>query len=204
MKGLDMQLEVGKKYRSRDGEVWECVRVRPDDPGQNVNCRDEQGNDYSFNLNGTFGGWDGQSVCDLIEEVEEAPTLPDTGDRTNFETGAVRDTMAGKGLPCLIPPEAIRRLARRFEDGAAKYGRDNWQKGIPLSRYQDAILRHTLAAAEGQTDEDHLGAVLWNAAAWIWTEDQIAAGNLPGSLNDLPYDQREVSHDVPKTHEVCV
>jgi len=114
-------------------------------------------------------------------------TLPDSGARTNFETGAVRDAMTGKGLPSLIPPEALRRLACRFEDGAIKYGRDNWQKGIPLSRYHDAIIRHTLAAAEGKTDEDHLGAVLWNAAAWIWTEDKIASGSLPAELDDGAY-----------------
>lgn len=117
--------------------------------------------------------------------------LPDTGERTEFTTGAVRDAMHGKGLPSLIPPEAIRRLARRFEDGATKYGRTNWQQGIPLSRCLDAIIRHALAAAEGQTDEDHLGAVLWNAAAWVWIEDEINAGRLPADLDDLPFRQRE-------------
>lgn len=126
-----------------------------------------------------FDGWE--------ERYGEQSTLPDSGDRTNFSTGAVRDAMQGKGLPSLIPPQAIIRLARRFEDGAAKYSRNNWMKGIPLSRFQDAIQRHLLAAAEGKTDEDHLGAVLWNAAAWIWTEDEIAAGRLPAELDDLPY-----------------
>lgn len=111
--------------------------------------------------------------------------LPDTGTRSEFATGAVRDAMYGKGLPSQIPPEAIRRLALRFEDGASKYGLQNWMQGIPLSRYVDALIRHTLAAAEGQTDEDHLGAVLWNAAAWIWTEDQITSGSLPAELDDL-------------------
>lgn len=122
-------------------------------------------------------------------------TLPDSGDRTEFATGAVRDAMSGKGLPSLIPPEALRRLARRFEDGATKYGRDNWQKGIPLSRYNDAILRHTLAAAEGQTDEDHLGAVLWNAAAWVWTEDAINSGRLPEELDDRTYTESRTQKD---------
>jgi len=114
-------------------------------------------------------------------------SLPDSGDRTNFSTGAVRDAASNKGLPSLIPPQSIIRLAKRFEDGATKYSRNNWMKGIPMSRFQDAIQRHLLAAAEGKTDEDHLGAVLWNAAAWIWTEDEIAAGRLPAELDDLPY-----------------
>ena len=126
-------------------------------------------------------------VDEEIERWNAAPKLPDSGDRTEFDTGAVRDALSGKGLPSLIPPEALRRLARRFEDGATKYGRDNWQKGIPLSRYHDAIIRHTLAAAEGQTDEDHLGAVLWNAAAWVWTEDAIRSGKLPTELDDRAY-----------------
>lgn len=117
-------------------------------------------------------------------------TLPDTGQRSKFNTGAVRDAMSGKGLPSQIPPEAIRRMALRFEDGATKYGLQNWMQGIPLSRYVDAIFRHTLAAAEGRDDEDHLGAVLWNAAAWVWTEDQIASGSLPAELDDLPFRAR--------------
>jgi hypothetical protein len=121
--------------------------------------------------------------------------LPDTGMRSEFTTGAVRDAMSGKGLPSQIPPEAIRRLALRFEDGASKYGVRNWMRGIPLSRYVDAIIRHTLAAAEGQDDEDHLGAVLWNAAAWIWTEQQIAAGRLPAELHDLPFCRRQPEFD---------
>ena len=129
-------------------------------------------------------------VRGIISTKEQQLTdniLPDSGSRSEFTTGAVRDAMNGKGLPSLIPPEAIRRLACRFEDGATKYGRDNWQKGIPLSRYHDAIVRHTLAAAEGEREEDHLGAVLWNAAAWIWTEDQIRDGLLPGELDDRTY-----------------
>lgn len=132
-----------------------------------------------------------------VEVIEAEPTsvLPDSGERSEFNTGAVRDAMSGKGVPSLVPPAAIRSLSRRFEDGATKYGRDNWLKGIPLSRYVDAIIRHTLAAAEGQTDEDHLGAVLWNAAAWIETERRIQCQQLPESLDDLPYRER---HEAPQ------
>lgn len=117
--------------------------------------------------------------------------LPDSGERTNFDTGAVRDASAGKGTPSLIPPIAIRKMARRFEDGATKYGRDNWMKGIPLSRYQDSLMRHLLQWAEGDTTEDHAGAVLWNMACAAWTEEQIERGELPAELNDLTYRAQE-------------
>lgn len=123
--------------------------------------------------------------------------IPDSGTRTNFDTGAVRDAAPGKGFPSMIPPIAIRKLAARFEEGARKYGPRNWMKGIPLSRYQDAITRHTLQAAEGDTSEDHLGAVLWNAAAWAWTYDAIKAGALPRELMDLPYHPECFGVDAP-------
>ena len=111
--------------------------------------------------------------------------LPDTGERKEFSTGAVRDASIGKGLFHCIPPCALRALAKRYEDGAQKYGLHNWQKGIPLSCYYNSLMRHTLAAMEGRDDEDHLGAVLWNAAGWLWTLEKIEGGELPAELNDL-------------------
>lgn len=129
-------------------------------------------------------------------------TLPDTGTRTSFNTGAVRDGASGKGTPNRIPPIAIRKMAQRFEDGATKYpdtapGKPNWMQGIPLSRYQDAIVRHLMQWAEGDTSEDHLGAVLWNAACAAWTEQAIADGRLPAELMDLPF--RQVATPTPLT-----
>lgn len=111
--------------------------------------------------------------------------LPDSGERTNFNSGAVRDAMEGKGLPSLLPIDALRRASLRFEGGAKKYGRDNWKKGIPLSRYVDAIYRHLWAFMEGEEGEDHGGAVIWNAMCLVQTKDEIDKGNMPKELNDL-------------------
>ena len=196
---MPLQIEAGKCYRSRVGQ-----RVQVPAPRQGVNVKDypfDGDNGESYTLAGTVYL---ESSCgdDLIEEYTEAPktresaaTLPDSGDRTSFATGAVRDAAAGKGLPSLIPPEAIRRLGRHFEAGANKYGRDNWMRGIPLTRYHDAIIRHTLAAAEGRTEEDHLAAVMWNAAAWLWTEDAIKRGELPSDLDDRTYTEKAANGD---------
>jgi hypothetical protein len=60
-------------------------------------------------------------------------------------------------------------------------------KGMPLSRLFDSTMRHLLAVSEGDETEDHLGAILWNASAWIWTEQAIKDGRLPSTLNDLTY-----------------
>lgn len=111
--------------------------------------------------------------------------LPSTGKMSKFGTGAVRDAMEGKGLPSMIPTCALKSLAKRFEDGCTKYGRDNWLKGIPLSRYCDSTYRHLWALRDGKTDEDHFGAVLWNIACWQKTKNMIDSNLLPQELNDL-------------------
>jgi hypothetical protein len=119
-----------------------------------------------------------------MEKVIES-VLPDSGDRSEFNTGAVRDASEGKGNPSLIPLEALRAVSKRFEDGATKYGRDNWKKGIPLSRYVDSLYRHLWQLMENDQTEDHGGAVIWNAMCLVQTKKWIAQGKLPDELNDL-------------------
>lgn len=116
----------------------------------------------------------------------DAP-LPDSGERAQYSTGAVRDASTGKGHFHSIPPTAMRHLAKRFEDGARKYARNNWMRGIALSHYEDSLARHILAWKEGDETEDHAGAIIWNACCMVWTDEEIKAGRLPAELNDLPY-----------------
>lgn len=108
--------------------------------------------------------------------------IKDSGARQSFDTGAVRDTQAGKGRFDLLPMGAIRRLAIHFEKGAKKYGDRNWEKGIPLDRYMDSALRHLASYMEGRIDEDHLVAAAWNLLCALQTESWIAEGRLPDSL----------------------
>tara|TARA_A100001388_G_scaffold244308_1_gene202084 strand:+ start:703 stop:1074 length:372 start_codon:yes stop_codon:yes gene_type:complete len=114
-----------------------------------------------------------------------AVKLPNSGKMSNFASGAVRDAMEGKGYPSLLPLDALRAAARRFEDGALKYGRNNWKKGIPLSRYVDSLYRHLWAFMEGDNQEDHGGAIAWNALCLVQTKTWIDQGKLPKELNDL-------------------
>jgi len=121
-------------------------------------------------------------------------TLPDSGKRSEFETGAVRDAMEGKGMPSLLPIDALRAASKRFEDGANKYGRDNWTKGIPLSRYIDSLYRHLWQFIEGDESEDHAGAIVWNAMCLVQTEEWIKNGKLPKSLDDIRKREYEESN----------
>jgi len=111
--------------------------------------------------------------------------VQDSGIREEFSTGSKRDTQQGKGNPSLIPIEPLRRLAKHYENGAVKYGKRNWEKGQPLSRYYDSAMRHMWAYMEGDYNEDHLAAAAWNIFSIIATQERIIAGILPKELDDI-------------------
>lgn len=56
-----------------------------------------------------------------------------------------------------------------FEEGAKKYGENNWQKGIPVHCYIDSAVRHYLKFLRGDKDEPHDRAFCWNLMCAIWT-----------------------------------
>jgi len=96
--------------------------------------------------------------------------LQDSGTRREFSTGAVRDMAAGKGDMFSIAWEVMLRLSRHLEEGATKYGRRNYRKGIPLSSFMDSALRHIAMYLCGCDDEDHLAAALFNIQGGMLTE----------------------------------
>jgi hypothetical protein len=139
--------------------------------------------------------------------------IKDSGNRRNFETGAVRDIQEGKGRCDLAPldvvslllnsdeimfihkfqhsgsvyyllkclheflhnsdfhtmEEMVLEVSKHFEEGAKKYGENNWQKGIPLHSYFDSAIRHLLKYWNNETDERHDRAFCWNLMCAIWT-----------------------------------
>lgn len=146
------------------------------------------------------------------------PVLKDSGERRQFESGAVRDIQRGKGRCDLLPLDVVAafyheidadcsantvlfyidefkttgyvswlysvlrftpfgnnfanmflELAIHFEDGAVKYGENNWQKGIPVNCYIDSAVRHYLKFLRGDKDEPHDRAFVWNIVCAIWT-----------------------------------
>ena len=157
--------------------------------------------------------------------VEVEPVIKDSGDRTKFESGAVRDMREGKGRCDLMPLEVVADLfpfinedlksepdptlldistfkrtgdtkwlmgalfhfmknaydksmstmlleaAKHYEEGAKKYGENNWQKGMPVWCYIDSAVRHYLKWLRGDTDESHDRAFVWNLMCCIWEVD---------------------------------
>lgn len=98
--------------------------------------------------------------------------IKDSGERTVFPTGSVRDMHEGKGRFDLLPMCVLLRLARHYEAGSLKYGDRNWEKGIPCHSYADSAMRHIAKYMDGWKDEDHLIAAIWNLCGLAWTEEK--------------------------------
>lgn len=166
-----------------------------------------------------------KEIIDGIFAPLDIPVIKDSGDRTEFESGAVRDMREGKGRCDLMPLEVVADLlpcvnedfksdhdpmlhdiaafkqtgdtswlmaalfnfaiyaynksmstmllevSKHYEDGAKKYGENNWQKGMPTWCYIDSAVRHYLKWLRGDRDEPHDRAFVWNLMCCIWEVD---------------------------------
>lgn len=102
------------------------------------------------------------SITNTLSDTNTAAPIKDSGERTEFSTGAVRDMHAGKGRMDLLPWHAIIEVSKHCEAGAAKYGEHNVDKGIPIHSLIDSGMRHLAKYIIGMEDEPHLTAACWN------------------------------------------
>ena len=118
--------------------------------------------------------------------------IKDSGERTEFSTGAVRDMKRGVGRMDLLPWYGIMEVSKHCEEGAEKYGEHNVDKGIPLHSLCDSAARHLAKFIAGETDEDHLRATAWNL---LWALNQRKTHP---ELDDL-YSHKETESTVDET-----
>ena len=111
--------------------------------------------------------------------------IADSGDRTEFTTGAVRDMHEGKGRMDLLPWAAIMEVSKHCENGARKYGEHNVDRGIPTHSLLDSAARHLAKHMDGQTDEAHLVAAAWNLLWAIQMELKMT------EMVDTPWSNKE-------------
>ena len=57
----------------------------------------------------------------------------------------------------LVPVNSINEIAKIFEHGLKKYGKNNWKKGIKHSRLYSAALRHIFSWWNGNDNDDESG-----------------------------------------------
>jgi len=99
----------------------------------------------------------------------------DSGKRQVYASGLHRDS-GEKPLYTEVYYPLVKRHAELMMRGAVKYDRGNWKKactGEDLQRFQDSLLRHVQQYLQGDNDEDHLAAVLFNAYGCAMIEDKL-------------------------------
>lgn len=100
---------------------------------------------------------------------------------TRFKTGAIRDTQDGKESYIeTISWTAFRRYAKYMTGKKAKYGQGNFKKGIPVSSYEESLVRHLtkylINKHEGgslEPEEDHVAAIVFNAFGIMHEEERV-------------------------------
>jgi len=123
--------------------------------------------------------------------------IKDSGERAQFASGMVRDVTTGKldWWRLLVGPMA-RRLVAHVTKGAVKYpdvrpGVPNWTLAAgaaELARFKDSAFRHFIQWYEGDTDEDHAAAVIFNVNGAEYVKARLADAKKPAAVNldDVP------------------
>ncbi len=113
--------------------------------------------------------------------------MKDNGIVRTFASGYQRDTAKNKPHISLILKAyyGLCAINERFEEGAKKYGNDNWRKGAPLSTFAESASRHLMQAMAGFTNEPHWKAAGWNILCLLDTKKRIELGELQRELDDL-------------------
>lgn len=116
---------------------------------------------------GFFRAGCNDEAAKVIERIYRYQTTHYAG----YLRDVVTDFMKGDGFLDLVT--ALLEVSKHFEEGAKKYGEDNWKKGIPESSYIDSAVRHYLKWLRGDDDERHDRAFVWNIMCLIWTHVHI-------------------------------
>jgi hypothetical protein len=97
---------------------------------------------------------------------DHAFTIKDSGERQQFDSGMVRDVTDDKiDYTLALDGPMFKRLAIHLTKGAQKYAKRNWMKArgqAELDRFKESATRHFMQWLNGDTDEDHAAAVLFN------------------------------------------
>lgn len=78
----------------------------------------------------------------------------------------------------LCESAAFKRWAARMAKGAASHGERNYQRGardpVFIRDRVNHLIEHAMRYASGDRSDDHLGAIMANAAILIWIDEQAA------------------------------
>ena len=175
-----------KEIASRATQKEEDVRIKDMVTGE-VRYTEKPGNTGSVS-SGTY------KSC-------EAGTTGGAAKIRTFETGATRDTDAGKhDYEGYLSPLVIERFGKymtkhRIQTDGNVRDSDNWQKGIPKKEYLKSLFRHFIvlwkehrAGDDGEREvmEEALCGIFFNVQGYLYELLHRPKG-LSGSLDEVPF-----------------
>lgn len=87
-----------------------------------------------------------------------------------YESGSVRSADANHLDFTSIPLVGLIAVARTSAEGAEKYGRLNYMKGMPVHDLLNHAMRHQVMHLLGDRSEPHLAHAAWNILAAIQSQ----------------------------------
>jgi hypothetical protein len=145
----------------------------------------------------------GKGRCDLMP-LDVIAEIADCWDQWNRDillliykfqhtgdTGYLSSALTCFGSHVFNDPQTMfLEVSKHFEEGAEKYGENNWQKGLPAKCYINSAVRHYLKWLRGDKDEFHDRAFCWNVICACWTCKHRPELNdyAPGKLGFNPDD----------------
>lgn len=100
----------------------------------------------------------------------------DSGKRQDYPSGMRRDLQLNKPRYDLIYRPVLKEWANLMARGAEKYGESNWMLANSveeLKRFKASGLRHMIQFLDGETDECHYAAVMFNLAACVYLMNKL-------------------------------
>jgi hypothetical protein len=122
------------------------------------------------------------SASSLPTVPKSEPTIKDSGARQQFDSGMVRDVTTDKiNYALALDGPLFERYARHLTLGARKYAERNWMKAsgaAELKRFRESALRHFWQWWNGETDEDHFAACVFNLNGAEYVKGCIESASL--------------------------
>ena len=107
--------------------------------------------------------------------------VKDSGKRTEFASGMVRDVSEGKiDYSLVLDGPMFKRWAEHLTKGAAKYNKRNWMKAAgqeELDRFKESALRHFLQWYWDEIDEDHGSAAIFGINGAEYVKEKLEAAD---------------------------
>lgn len=109
-------------------------------------------------------------------------TLKTSGERKTFSSGMQRDVDESKVSYSLVyDGPMLQRYARHLTLGAKKYSPRNWMQASTveeMERFRDSAARHFTAWMNGERDEDHMAACIFNLNGYEYVRDKLNAKDI--------------------------